>query len=37
MKGNLEKLQETIEKKQENMNFLVNVMQIKLQQQPAPA
>jgi len=35
VRTNLEKLQETIEKKQENMNYLVNVMQAKLQQQQA--
>ncbi|KAG8922244.1 subunit of tubulin prefoldin [Tulasnella sp. 408] len=33
VKSNLEKLQETIEKKQENMNFLLNVMQVKMSQQ----
>ncbi|KAG8944625.1 subunit of tubulin prefoldin [Tulasnella sp. 424] len=33
VKSNLEKLQETIEKKQENMNFLLNVMQVKMAQQ----
>lgn len=33
VKGNLEKLQETIEKKQENMNYLLNIVQIKMQQQ----
>ncbi|KAG9016760.1 subunit of tubulin prefoldin [Tulasnella sp. 427] len=33
VKTNLDKLQETIEKKQENMNFLLNVMQVKMAQQ----
>lgn len=33
VRGNLEKLQETIERKQENMNVLVNIMQMKLQQE----
>lgn len=33
VRSNLEKLQETIEKKQDNMNYLVNIMQVKLQQQ----
>jgi len=33
VKSNLDKLQETIEKKQENMNYLVNIMQVKMQQQ----
>lgn len=30
---NLEALQETIQKKQENMNYLINILQMKLQQQ----
>jgi len=30
---NTEKLRETIEKKQEHVNYVVNIMQIKLQQQ----
>ncbi|KAG2148868.1 Prefoldin [Suillus clintonianus] len=32
IRTNLDTLQETIQKKQENMNYLVNVMQAKLQQ-----
>lgn len=35
IRSNLETLEETISKKRENMNYLVNVMQSKLQQQPA--
>ncbi|KAA1473321.1 Prefoldin-domain-containing protein [Dentipellis sp. KUC8613] len=34
IKTNLDTLQETIQKKQENMNSLVNIMQAKLQSQP---
>ena len=33
IRTNLEALQETITKKQENMNYLINVLQMKLQQQ----
>ena len=33
IRTNLEALQETIQKKQENMNYLINVLQMKLQQQ----
>lgn len=33
IRTNLEALQETIQKKQDNMNYLVNVMQMKLQEQ----
>ena len=33
IRGNLETLQETIQKKQENMTLLVNIMQSKLQAQ----
>ncbi|KAI0942251.1 hypothetical protein AcW1_002929 [Taiwanofungus camphoratus] len=33
IRTNLEALQETIQKKQENMNYLINVMQMKLQEQ----
>lgn len=33
--SNLETLQETIQKKQDNMNYLVNVMQSKLQSSSA--
>jgi len=33
VKSNLERLQETIEKKQDNMNYLLNVMQVKMSQQ----
>ncbi|KAI0808277.1 Prefoldin-domain-containing protein [Fomes fomentarius] len=33
IRTNLEALQETISKKQENMNYLINVLQMKLQQQ----
>ena len=35
IRGNLETLQETIQKKQENMTLLVNIMQSKLQAQAA--
>ncbi|KAL7278011.1 hypothetical protein ACG7TL_007970 [Trametes sanguinea] len=35
IRTNLEALQETIQKKQENMNYLINVLQMKLQQQAA--
>ncbi|KAJ7113000.1 Prefoldin alpha-like protein [Mycena epipterygia] len=35
IRSNLETLEETISKKRENMNYLVNVMQSKLQQQTA--
>ncbi|KZT03052.1 Prefoldin-domain-containing protein [Laetiporus sulphureus 93-53] len=35
IKTNLEALQETIGKKQDNMNYVVNIMQVKLQEQPA--
>ncbi|PSR84210.1 hypothetical protein PHLCEN_2v5498 [Hermanssonia centrifuga] len=35
IKSNLETLQETIQKKQDNLNFLVNVMQSKLQTETA--
>ncbi|KAJ8597277.1 Prefoldin-domain-containing protein [Rhizopogon salebrosus TDB-379] len=38
IRSNLETLQDTIQKKQENMNYLINVMQAKLQQsQPQPS
>ncbi|KAJ7741222.1 Prefoldin [Mycena maculata] len=37
IRTNLETLEETIGKKRENMNYLVNVMQSKLQQQPQTA
>ncbi|KAH9850448.1 Prefoldin alpha subunit [Lenzites betulinus] len=33
IRTNLEALQETIQKKQENMNYLINILQMKLQQQ----
>ena len=33
VRSNLETLQETIQKKQENLNFLIQVMQAKMQQQ----
>ncbi|KAG9004062.1 subunit of tubulin prefoldin [Tulasnella sp. JGI-2019a] len=33
VRTNLQTLQDTIEKKQDNMNYLVNIMQVKLQQQ----
>lgn len=33
IRTNLEALQETIQKKQDNMNYLINVMQMKLQEQ----
>lgn len=33
IKSNIENLQEMIQKKQENMGYLVNVMQMKLQEQ----
>ncbi|KAI0919947.1 hypothetical protein AcV5_001882 [Taiwanofungus camphoratus] len=36
IRTNLEALQETIQKKQDNMNYLINVMQMKLQE-PAPS
>lgn len=35
IESNLETLQEAIQKKQDNMGYLVNVMQSKLQAQPA--
>lgn len=35
IRTNLDTLQETIQKKQENMSYLVNVMQAKLQQSQA--
>ncbi|PCH34610.1 Prefoldin alpha subunit [Wolfiporia cocos MD-104 SS10] len=35
IRTNLEALQETISKKQDNMNYLINVMQAKLQEQAA--
>jgi len=35
IRTNLETLQETIQKKQDNMNYLINVMQMKLQEQSA--
>ncbi|KAJ6602773.1 Prefoldin alpha-like protein [Mycena vulgaris] len=35
IRTNLETLEDTISKKRDNMNYLVNVMQSKLQQQPA--
>ena len=31
IRSNLDTLQETLQKKQENLNYLVNVMQMKLQ------
>jgi prefoldin alpha subunit len=34
IKANLDALQETIQKKQDNMSFLVNVIQSKLQSHP---
>ncbi|KAG8924979.1 subunit of tubulin prefoldin, partial [Tulasnella sp. 418] len=37
VKGNLDKLQETIERKQENLNYLLEIMQVKLQSQQAGA
>ncbi|KII90377.1 hypothetical protein PLICRDRAFT_52118 [Plicaturopsis crispa FD-325 SS-3] len=37
IRTNLEALQETIQKKQENMNYLVNIMQTKLQGQAQAA
>lgn len=33
IRSNVENLQEMIQKKQDNMNYLVNVMQMKLQEQ----
>ncbi|KAH9840598.1 Prefoldin-domain-containing protein [Rhodofomes roseus] len=36
IRTNLEALQDTISKKQDNMNYLINVMQMKLQEQAAP-
>ena len=33
IRTNLEALQETITKKQDNMNYLINVLQLKLQEQ----
>ena len=36
IRTNLEALQETISKKQDNMNYLVSIMQAKLQEQAAP-
>ncbi|EPS96760.1 hypothetical protein FOMPIDRAFT_1167164 [Fomitopsis schrenkii] len=36
IRTNLEALQDTISKKQDNMNYLVNVMQTKLQEQAGP-
>ncbi|TCD60990.1 subunit of tubulin prefoldin [Steccherinum ochraceum] len=37
IRSNVENLQEMISKKQENMNYLVNVMQMKLQEQTSAA
>ncbi|EGN97277.1 hypothetical protein SERLA73DRAFT_139436 [Serpula lacrymans var. lacrymans S7.3] len=37
IRTNLDSLQETIQKKQENMTFLLNVMQAKIQAQSQPA
>lgn len=36
IRTNLEALQDTISKKQDNMNYLVNIMQMKLQEQAGP-
>lgn len=37
IRSNVENLQEMIQKKQENMGYLVNVMQMKLQEQTSAA